>query len=64
VRVAALYDIHGNVVALRAVLADLEREQVDLIVVGGDAVPGRLPAATIALLRSLQDRAVYVPQAP
>jgi Icc-related predicted phosphoesterase len=39
-RVAALYDIHANPVALRAVLAELEQEPVDLIVVGGDAVPG------------------------
>ena len=59
-RVAALYDIHGNPAALRAVLTELERERVDLIVVGGDAVPGPLPAATIELLRSLDDRAVYL----
>jgi predicted phosphodiesterase len=60
VRVAALYDIHANPVALRAVLADVERRHVDLIVVGGDAVPGPLPVATIELLRSLGDRAVFV----
>ena len=60
VRVAALYDIHANPVALRAVLAELEREPVDLIVVGGDAVPGPLPVATLELLRSLGDRAVFV----
>jgi predicted phosphodiesterase len=59
-RVAALYDIHANAVALRAVLAELEREHVDLIVVGGDAVPGPLPGPTIGLLRSLGDRAVFV----
>jgi hypothetical protein len=29
VRVAALFDIHGNLPALEAVLADLERENVD-----------------------------------
>jgi predicted phosphodiesterase len=60
VRVAALYDIHANPVALRAVLAEVERERVDLIVVGGDAVPGPLPVPTIELLRSLGDRAVFV----
>jgi len=32
VRVAALYDIHANPVALRAVRAEVERERVDLIV--------------------------------
>ena len=46
-RVAALYDIHANPVALRAVLAELARERVDLIVIGGDAVPGPLPVSTI-----------------
>jgi predicted phosphodiesterase len=60
VRVAALYDIHANPVALRAVLAELECEHVDLIVVGGDAVPGPLPGITIEMLRSLRDRAVFV----
>ena len=34
-RVAALYDIHGNVPAFDAVLADVERAGVDLIVFGG-----------------------------
>ena len=59
-RVAALYDIHANPIALRAVLAELESEHVDLIVVGGDVVPGPLPAITIELLRALDDRAVFV----
>jgi len=40
VRVAALYDIHGNLPALDAVLDEVRRELVDLIVVGGDVVPG------------------------
>ena len=41
-RVAALYDVHGNLPALEAVLADLERETFDLVLVGGDAVLGPL----------------------
>jgi len=36
-RVAALYDVHANVPALDAVLAEVEREGVDRIVFGGDA---------------------------
>ena len=40
-RVAALYDIHGNLPALEAVLADVQREGVDAIVIGGDFAPGR-----------------------
>jgi|SRR5215217_861445 len=58
--VAALYDIHGNAPALRAVLGDLQREGVDRIVVGGDVVPGPLPVETIELLQSLSGRAVFV----
>ena len=38
-RVAALYDIHGNLPALEAVLAEVE---ADLVVVGGDVAPGPL----------------------
>jgi predicted phosphodiesterase len=53
-RVAALYDIHGMLEPLRAVLRDLERAQFDAIVVGGDAVSGPQPAETYALLKSIQ----------
>ena len=44
-RVAALYDIHGNLPALEAVLAEVEREGVDAIVVGGDIAAGPAAAA-------------------
>ena len=46
--VAALYDIHGNLPALEAVLAEVDAEK---ILVGGDAVLGPLPKETLALLR-------------
>lgn len=39
-RVAAIYDIHGNLPALEAVLAEIARDDVDRIVVGGDVVCG------------------------
>jgi predicted phosphodiesterase len=51
VRVAALYDIHGNLPALDAVIDEVRREQVDLIVFGGDVVVG--PASGDALHRVL-----------
>ena len=51
--VAALYDIHGNLPALDAVLDDVRRQRVDLIVVGGDVVPGPMPRETIARLLNL-----------
>jgi putative phosphoesterase len=58
--VAALYDIHGNLPALDAVLDEIARERVDLIVVGGDVATGPLPKETIARLRGLGDRARFV----
>lgn len=46
-RVAALYDIHGNLPALRAVIDEVRAEGVDAIVFGGDFLPGPLPTATL-----------------
>jgi diadenosine tetraphosphatase ApaH/serine/threonine PP2A family protein phosphatase len=46
--VAALYDIHGNLPALEAVLAEVD---ADTILVGGDCVAGPLPRETLALLK-------------
>ena len=57
-RVAALYDIHGNVPALDAVLADVERAGVDEIVWGGDVALGPMPVATLARMRELGGRCV------
>ena len=49
-----VYDVHGNLPALEAVLADVERVGADLIVFGGDvAAIGPFPLETIDLLRSL-----------
>jgi putative phosphoesterase len=53
VRVAALYDVHGNLPALQAVLADVERESVDAIIFGGDIASGPMPRETLELVRSL-----------
>jgi putative phosphoesterase len=53
-RVAALYDIHGNLPALEAVLAEVRRAEVDLVVVGGDVLPGPMPQGTLACLRDLE----------
>jgi len=55
VRVAALCDIHGNLPALEAVLADVEREGVDAIACGGDLVGGPLSVEVFDRLLNLQD---------
>jgi predicted phosphodiesterase len=52
VRIAVLADVHGNLPALRAVLADLDREPVDVIVSGGDVVAGPLVRESLELLAS------------
>src|SRR5437763_11733120 len=49
-RVAALYDIHGNLPALEAVLAEVD---ADLVVVGGDVAPGPLVDECLAALEAL-----------
>lgn len=46
-RVAALYDIHGNLPALTAVLAEVAVSGADLIIVGGDLVHGPMCGAAI-----------------
>jgi len=50
VRIAALYDIHGNLPALEAVLKEVAASAVDQIVVGGDVVPGPMCAESMDLL--------------
>jgi predicted phosphodiesterase len=51
VRVAALYEVHGNLPALDAVLA--EAADADVVLFGRDLVAGAFPRETLALARSL-----------
>jgi len=57
VRVAALYDIHGNLHALDAVLAEVN---ADLVLVGGDAVAGPWPSETLECLLELGDGVRFI----
>jgi len=50
-KVAALYDIHANLRALEAILAEVG--DVDLILIGGDTVWGPMPRETMDLLFEL-----------
>src|SRR5260370_3802814 len=59
-RVAVLCDIHANLPALHAVLAEVEEAQVDLIVFGGDVAAGPLPVETIELLAGYGGPARFV----
>ena len=51
--VAALYDVHGNMPALDAVLADSAFARADAVVVGGDVAAGPLPAEVLDRLAAL-----------
>jgi len=53
-RIAALYDVHGNLPALEAVLRELEGEHVDEVVFGGDLTWGPQPHETLGLVRSVE----------
>jgi predicted phosphodiesterase len=55
VTLALLYDVHGNVGALDAVLADAYEQGVDSYVLGGDyAMFGPYPRETVERLRELE----------
>jgi predicted phosphodiesterase len=53
-RVAVINDIHGNLPALEAVLAEIRQMHVDRVVVGGDVLPGPMPRETLARLLNLE----------
>jgi hypothetical protein len=52
-RVAALYDIHGNLPALEAVLDEVRQGNIEQIVVGGDVLPGPMPRESLQQLLDL-----------
>lgn len=52
-RIAAIYDLHGNLQALEAVLKDISLAKVDLLMVGGDIVPGPMPREMLECLLNL-----------
>jgi predicted phosphodiesterase len=60
VRVAALFDVHGNLPALEAVLAEADVAAADLVLCGGDTVAGPFPAECLDLVWALGDRLVEI----
>ncbi len=59
-RVAALFDVHGNLPALEAVLSEPDVVGADLVLCGGDTVPGPFPRECLAALLALGERLVMV----
>ena len=59
-RVAAIYDVHGNLFALDAVLRDIAEERIDLIVSGGDIALGPMPRETLDRLLTLEGKTRFV----
>ena len=59
-RIAALYDIHGNIRALDAVLADVEAAAPDVVVIGGDVVMGPFPRETLERLAAIRQPFRYI----
>ncbi|NEX00257.1 metallophosphoesterase, partial [Rhodopseudomonas sp. BR0G17] len=54
-RIAAIADMHGNIAALEAVLADIRTQGVDTIVCLGDMASGPFdPRLTLDLLMTLE----------
>ena len=59
-KVGALYDVHGNLPALEAVLADPRFAAAETIVCGGDLVVGPYPAECLDTLEALGDRVRFI----
>lgn len=59
-RVAAVYDIHGNLPALEAVLEEIRAAGVDHVVVGGDVLPGPMSREALASLEAMNIPASFI----
>jgi predicted phosphodiesterase len=59
-RVAVLSDVHGNAVALEAVLREVADDEPDLLVFGGDLTWGPLPEETRALVDPFRESSIFV----
>ena len=59
-RTAAIYDVHGNLPALEAVVSAARDANVDRIVVGGDVLPGPMPVECLDVLFGLEVETVFI----
>ena len=59
-QVAVLADVHGNLPALDAVLAEVDAAGVDAVVLNGDFATGPMPVETLDRLTELGEKAIWV----
>jgi putative phosphoesterase len=59
-RVAALYDIHGNLPALEAVLREVASARVDHVLIGGDVLPGPMPRESLDALLAIDIPTTFI----
>ncbi|KMK76256.1 metallophosphoesterase family protein [Alkalihalobacillus pseudalcaliphilus] len=59
-RVAAIYDIHANYSALKTVLEDIRKANIDQVVVGGDLAWGPEPRQVMDLLMDYKDEFIFI----
>ncbi|MGH9744038.1 MAG: metallophosphoesterase family protein [Candidatus Acidiferrum sp.] len=59
-KVAAIYDMHGNLPALEAVLHEIRREKVDQVVIGGDVIPGPMAREALECLLQLETPVQFI----
>ncbi len=59
-RVAAIYDIHANFSALKAVLEAIRKINVDQVIVGGDLAWGSEPRQVMDLLMEYKDEFIFI----
>ena len=59
-KIAALYDIHGNLPALEAALEDVRETGAEMVVFGGDVVPGPMPVECIERVGDLDVEARHI----
>jgi putative phosphoesterase len=59
-KIAALYDIHGNLPALEAVLSEVEQADANLILFGGDIAAGPMPRETLDLVMGIEKETIFI----
>lgn len=59
-KIAAIYDVHGNLPALDLALAAARREGAELFVFGGDVVPGPMPKECMDAILDIEEPSLYL----